>query len=274
MSTGPAYPSTSTERSASPGPAPAAPAAALFSYVLSLADDALVLGHRLSEWSGRGPTLEEDIALSNLALDLIGQARLCYAYAGEVEGEGRDEDALAYRRDEHGYRNLLLLEQPNGDFAMTMARHLLYAACLDPYFKALSASADPRLAGIGAKAAKEMAYHLRHAAEWVIRLGDGTEESRARTAAALDELWMYTGEMFEMDAGEGVLAAQGIAVDRGSLRPVWEATLARVLAEATLARPADRWMQHGGRAGRHSEHLGRLLTEMQVLHRAHPGASW
>ncbi|HEU0062954.1 MAG TPA: 1,2-phenylacetyl-CoA epoxidase subunit PaaC [Hyphomicrobiaceae bacterium] len=266
--------STSADSSASLGPAPHAPAAALFGYLLSLGDDALVLGHRLSEWSGRGPTLEEDIALSNLALDLIGQARLCYAYAGEVEGAGRDEDALAYLRDEHAYRNLLLLEQPNGDFAMTMARHLLYAAFLDPYFKALAASADPRLAEIGAKAAKEMAYHLRHAAEWVIRLGDGTEESRTRTAAALDELWMYTGEMFEMDASETRLAAQGIAVDRGSLRPVWEATLARVLAEATLARPANRWMQCGGRAGRHSEHLGRLLAEMQVLNRAHPGASW
>jgi ring-1,2-phenylacetyl-CoA epoxidase subunit PaaC len=271
---GAAHLDMSADTAGSCGPASQAPGAALFAYVLSLADDALVLGHRLSEWSGRGPTLEEDIALSNLALDLIGQARLCYAYAGEIEGRGRDEDALAYWRDEHAYRNLLLLEQPNGDFAMTMVRHLLYAAFLDPYFKALSVSADPRLAEIGAKAAKEMAYHLRHAAEWVIRLGDGTEESRARTVAALEELWMYTGEMFEMDAGETALSAQGIAVDRGSLRPVWEATLARVLAEATLARPADRWMQGGGRGGQHSEHLGRLLAEMQVLHRAHPGASW
>lgn len=267
---GAAHLNLSADTAGSSGP----PGAALLAYVLSLADDALVLGHRLSEWSGRGPTLEEDIALSNLALDLIGQARLCYAYAGEIEGRGRDEDALAYCRDEHAYRNLLLVEQPNGDFAMTMVRHLLYAACLDPYFKALSASADPRLAEIGAKAAKEMAYHLRHAAEWVIRLGDGTEESRARTAAALEELWMYTGEMFEMDAGETALSAQGIAVDRGTLRPAWEARLAQVLAEATLARPADRWMQRGGRGGQHSEHLGRLLAEMQVLHRAHPGASW
>jgi ring-1,2-phenylacetyl-CoA epoxidase subunit PaaC len=274
MSMGAAQLSTSADSSGSPGRAPQAAAATLFAYVLSLADDALVLGHRLSEWSGRGPTLEEDIALSNLALDLIGQARLCYAYAGEIEGRGRDEDALAYLRDEHAYRNLLLLEQPNGDFAMTMTRHLLYAAFLDPYFKALSASADNRLAEIGAKAAKEMAYHLRHAAEWVIRLGDGTEESHARMAAALDEVWMYTGEMFEMDAGESALSAQGIAVDRSSIRPTWEATLARVLAEATLARPTDRWMQRGGRAGQHSEHLGRLLAEMQVLHRAHPGASW
>jgi ring-1,2-phenylacetyl-CoA epoxidase subunit PaaC len=254
--------------------APQAATAALVAYLLSLADDALVLGHRLSEWSGRGPTLEEDIALSNLALDLIGQARLCYSYAGEIEGLGRDEDALAYRRDEHAYRNLLLLEQPNGDFAMTMARQLLYAAFLAPYFTALSASADARLAEIGAKAAKEMVYHLRHAAEWVIRLGDGTEESRARMVAALVELWMYTGEMFDMDADERALSAQGIAVDRGSIRPVWEATLVRVLAEATLARPADRWMQRGGRAGQHSEHLGHLLAEMQVVHRAHPGASW
>jgi ring-1,2-phenylacetyl-CoA epoxidase subunit PaaC len=255
-------------------PAPGASASALVSYVLGLADDALVLGHRLSEWSGRGPTLEEDIALSNLALDLIGQARFYYAYAGELEGEGRDEDALAYLRDEHAYRNLLLLEQPNGDFAATMVRHLLYAAFIGPYLQALSGSTDRRLAEIAAKAAKEMAYHLRHAAEWVIRLGDGTRESHGRTELALENLWMYTGEMFEMDAAERGLAAEGIAVDRGAIKPAWEARLARVLGEATLSRPRDRWMQTGGRVSRHTEHLGRLLAEMQVLHRAHPGARW
>jgi len=252
----------------------AAAAPALFGYLLGLADDALVLGHRLSEWSGRGPTLEEDIALSNLALDLIGQARLSYAYAGELEGQGRDEDALAYRRDEHAYRNLLLLEQPNGDFAMTMVRHLLYAAFLDPYLNALVASSDRRLAAFAAKAAKEMAYHVRHAAEWVIRLGDGTAESHARAHAALEELWMYTGEMFAMTAEEWDLLAVRIVPDRTRIKPAWDHTIDRVLAEATLPRPADRWMQTGGRAGRHGEHLGHLLAEMQVLNRAHPDAKW
>ena len=172
-----------------------------FTYVLTLADDALVLGHRLSEWSGQAPMLEEDIALSNLALDLIGQARLFYAYAGEIEGKVRDEDALAYLRDEHAFTNILLVEQPNGDFAATMVRQLLYAAFMHPYLQALQASKDVRLGEIAAKAVKEMAYHVRHAAEWVIRLGDGTEESHARAAAALEELWPYTGEMLEMSAG-------------------------------------------------------------------------
>ena len=168
--------------------------AALFTYVVSLADDALVLGHRLSQWSGHAPMLEEDIALSNLALDLVGQARLFYAYAGVIEGKGRDEDQLAFLRDEHAYRNVLLVEQPNGDFATTIVRQLLYAAFMHPYYQALVASGDQRLGEIAAKAVKEMAYHVRHSAEWVIRLGDGTEESHARAAAALDELWMYTGE--------------------------------------------------------------------------------
>jgi ring-1,2-phenylacetyl-CoA epoxidase subunit PaaC len=259
----------------------AAPAAAapLFTYVLALADDALILGHRLSEWSGKAPMLEEDIALSNLALDLIGQARLYYAYAGEIEaqgsgGRGRDEDQFAYLREEQVYSNVLLVEQPNGDFAVTMVRQLLYAAFMHPYLLALQSSADARLAEIAAKAVKEMAYHLRHASEWVIRLGDGTAESHARTAAALEELWPYTGELFEMDADERDLVRQGIAVDREAVRSIWQATLDRVLGEATLARPAERWMQTGGRKGRHSEHLGHLLAEMQVLHRAHPGATW
>jgi ring-1,2-phenylacetyl-CoA epoxidase subunit PaaC len=246
----------------------------LFGYVLALADDALVLGHRLSEWSGWAPMLEEDIALSNLALDLVGQARLLYAYAGEVEGKGRDEDRLAYLRDEQAYRNVLLVEQPNGDFAATMVRQLLYAAFMHPYYQALRVSADRRLAEIAAKAVKEMAYHVRHAAEWVVRLGDGTQESHARAAAALDELWMYTGELFAMDDSERALAAAGIAVDRAAIRPQWDATLDAVLRDATLQRPADRWMQSGGRSGRHSEHLGHMLAEMQVLHRAHPGATW
>ena len=246
----------------------------IFQYTLRLADNALILGHRLSEWTGHAPVLEEELALANMALDLIGQARSLYSYAGEVEGPGRDEDALAYLRDEHAFANVLLVEQPNGDFAMTMVRQLLYAAFMHPYLQALQGSKDARLAEIAAKAVKEMAYHLRHAAEWVIRLGDGTEESHARAAAALEELWMYTGEMTEMVDGERALAEAGIAVDRARIKPAWDATIDRVLAEATLARPTDGWMQGGGRQGQHTEYLGHLLAEMQVLHRAHPGVTW
>jgi ring-1,2-phenylacetyl-CoA epoxidase subunit PaaC len=247
---------------------------ALFAFVLGLADDALVLGHRLSEWSGKAPILEEDIALSNLALDLIGQARLLYAYAGEVEGRGRDEDALAYLRNEQEYTNLLLVEQLNGDFAATMVRHFLYAAFLHPYLQAMRASRDERLAEIAAKAAKEMAYHVRHASEWVIRLGDGTNESHERAQSALGDLWMYTGEMFHVSADERALIEAGIAADRAAIKPAWDATIDRILREATLQRPEDGWMQTGGRTRQHTEHLGRLLAEMQVLHRAHPGAAW
>jgi ring-1,2-phenylacetyl-CoA epoxidase subunit PaaC len=253
---------------------PAAADNPLFAYVLGLADDALVLGHRLSEWSGRAPMLEEDIALSNLALDLIGQARLLYEYAGQLEGKGRDEDRLAYFRDAQEYRNLLLVEQPNGDFATTVVRNLFYSAFMHPYYSALASSRDEQLGGIAAKAVKEMAYHQRHTSEWVIRLGDGTEESHRRAAQAVDDLWGYTGELFEMSAEEMKLAVAGVAVDRASIRASWEATVARVLAEATLDKPASRYMQTGGRAGRHGEHLGKMLAEMQVLARAHPGVTW
>lgn len=246
----------------------------LFKYVLGLADDALVLGHRLSEWSGQAPMLEEDVALSNLALDLIGQARFLYSYAGEVEGQGRDEDQLAYLRDEQAYSNVLLVEQPNGDFAATMVRQLLFAAFFHPYLQALTASKDARLAGIAAKAAKEMAYHVRHSAEWVIRLGDGTQTSRSHTLAALEELWMYTGELFETEAGEGVLVSGGIAPDRKKVKPLWDTTINRVLAAATLPRPRPCGMRSGGRAGRHTEYLGHMLAEMQVIYRAHPHVAW
>ena len=253
---------------------PASGESPLFAYVLGLADDALVLGHRLSEWSGRAPMLEEDIALSNLALDLIGQARLLYQYAGEVEGKGRDEDQLAYFRDAQAFHNLLLVEQPNGDFAATMMRQLFYAAFMHPYYGALAASRDAQLAGIAGKAVKEMAYHLRHASGWIIRLGDGTHESRSRAEQALDDLWGYTGELFHMDADESSLAALGVAADRGALRETWDGTVHEVLRAATLQRPADRYMQTGGRAGRHGEQLGKMLAEMQVLARAHPGVTW
>jgi ring-1,2-phenylacetyl-CoA epoxidase subunit PaaC len=247
---------------------------ALLTYTLRLADTALILGHRLSEWSGHGPTLEEDIALSNLALDLIGQARLCYDYAGKVEGKGRDEDALAYLRDDKDYRNLLLAEQPNGDFAFTMTRHLIYSAFAHPFHVALAKSSDETLAGIGAKAEKEMAYHLRHASEWMIRLGDGTAESGARAQAAVDELMIYAEELFETDEAEIALITSGVAPDPKTIRATFDQTLKNILQEATLTLPVVKYPQTGGRHGRHTEHLSHLLNEMQSLHRAHPGASW
>jgi ring-1,2-phenylacetyl-CoA epoxidase subunit PaaC len=227
----------------------------LFIYTLRLADNALVLGHRLSEWTGRGPTLEEDIALSNLGLDLIGQARMLYEYAGKIEGKGRDEDALAYLRDDRDYRNVLLVEQPNGDFAATMMRQLIYAAFAHPFQKALMHSTDETLAGIAAKAEKEMAYHVRHAAEWVIRLGDGTEESHARAQAAADELMIYADEMFETDDMDRMLIKAGIAPDPALFRAAFNKTIADSLAEATLVLPKTRHAQTGGRVGVHSEHL-------------------
>jgi ring-1,2-phenylacetyl-CoA epoxidase subunit PaaC len=243
----------------------------LLSFVLARADDALVLGHRLSEWCGHAPMLEEDLALANIALDLIGQARALYEYAGAIEGGGHGEDDFAYLRDAPAYRNLLLVEQPNGDFARTILRQFFYSAFADPWWRAMTRSADATLAAIAGKAEKESAYHLRHAADWVVRLGDGTEESHRRAQEALDWLWPYTGEMFARD--EALIEA-GIAADPDMLRQDWEARIAAVLEEATLARPAGGWMQGGGRAGRHSEHLGLLLAEMQHLQRSHPGAVW
>lgn len=246
----------------------------LFAYSLRLADDALVLGHRLSEWCGHAPVLEEDLALGNIALDLIGQARSLYAYAGEVEGRGRDEDALAYRRDAGEYRNILLVEQPNGDFAVTILRQLLYAGFAHPFFEALTTSKDATLAAIAAKSAKELAYHVRHAGEWTIRLGNGTQESHRRAQDALEELWPYTGEMFESDDVERALIDTGVAVDRAGIRPRWRRTLDPIFAEADLQLPSGEWMHSGGRAGRHSEHLGHILAELQFLQRAYPDARW
>jgi ring-1,2-phenylacetyl-CoA epoxidase subunit PaaC len=246
----------------------------LFAYTLRLADNALILGHRVSEWVGQAPVLEEDLALGNLALDLIGQSRSFYTYAGEIEGKGRDEDALAYLRDAGDWRNVLLVEQPNGDFAQSIVRHLLYSAFAHPYFEALARSKDETLAAIAAKAVKEMAYHVRHTAEWTIRLGDGTEESRRRAQLALDELWPYTGELFETDDIERALINDGIAVDPSACRSRWSSTLDHVFDEATLTRPRDGYMQSGGRSGRHSEHLGFILTELQFLQRTYPGARW
>lgn len=243
-------------------------------YALRRADDALILGHRLSEWCGHAPILEEDMALSNIALDLLGQARELFGYAAEVEGRGNDEDKFAYLRDVRQYRNLLLLEQPNGDFARTMVRQLFYSAFADLYWRAMMKSGDQTLAAIAAKSEKESAYHLRHSSEWIIRLGDGTADSHARAQLAIDDLWAFTGEMFEVDAGERALIDAGVAVDPAGLRPPWLKTISDIVGEATLALPKNDWMQQGGRDGRHSEHLGHLLSELQSMQRTFPGATW
>ena len=240
--------------------------------LLRRADDALVLGHRLSEWTGHAPTLEEELALANLALDLIGQARALYQYAGDLTSH--DEDQLAYLRDAGAYRNCLLVEQPNRDFAHTLTRHLLHAAFIDPFWRATTTSTDPTLAANAAKAAKEAAYHLRHAGDWLVRLGDGTEESHRRAQDAVDLLWPYTAELFETDAADRTMIAAGALPDPATLRDAWNHTVATLLDRATLRRPQDAWMQTGGRNGLHSEHLGIMLAEMQVLQRTFPGAQW
>lgn len=243
-------------------------------YTLRRADDALILGHRLSEWCGHAPMLEEDMALANMALDLIGQARELYTYAAEVEGAGHDEDKFAYLRDVRQYRNLLLVEQPNGDFARTIVRQLFYSAFADPYWRAMMASKDATLAAIAAKSEKESAYHLRHASEWVIRLGDGTAESHRRAQAAVGDLWAFTGELFHSDDSDAGLIGTGVAVDPETLRAGWIETVSNVLATATLDYPATSWMQKGGRTGTHTEHLGHLLSELQSMQRTFPNATW
>jgi ring-1,2-phenylacetyl-CoA epoxidase subunit PaaC len=236
-----------------------------FEYALRLGDNSLILGQRLAEWLGHSPALEEDIASANISLDLIGQARLWLAFAGKLEGKGRDEDALAYLREEREFRNCTLVELPNGDFAFTVVRRVLFDAYHGLLLERLAHSGDADLAAIAAKSKKEVDYHRRHSADWVIRLGDGTDESRRRAQAALDALWNYTHEFFVPDA-----------VDPGAaeLRAPWLAEVRSILAEATLQVPADGKFVSSGRQGVHSEHLGYLLAEMQVLHRAHPGAKW
>jgi len=255
-------------------PAPDANQAALFETLLRYGDNALILGHRVSEWCGHGPALEEDIALANQALDLIGQCQLWLGLAAEVEGGGRTADQLAYLRDVSAFRNTLLVERPNGDFGQTLMRQFLFDAYHSELMLALKASTDPRVAEIAAKTGKEVAYHLERSADLVIRLGDGSEESNARMQKALNGLFSYTGELFMDDDADKVVAEAGIAPLPSSLKPAWETTICEVLAEATLDYPADVYMHKGGRKGLHSEYLGFILAEMQFLQRAYPGANW
>ena len=248
--------------------------APLTEYLLRLGDDRLVLGHRLSEWCGHAPILEEDIALANMALDLIGQASSLLKLAGDTEGGGRTEDTLAYFREAVHFRNALLVELPKGDFAFTIVRQFLFGAFALHQWDALTRSAHEELAGIAAKALKESRYHVRHAGEWILKLGDGTAESHERAQSALDDLWRYTGELFLPDDVDHTLTAARIAVSPETLESAWRTQVQEVLSQATLRVPEVSWMQRGGRQGRHTEHLGHMLADMQIVARSFPGASW
>lgn len=247
---------------------------ALIDYCLALGDDSLILGHRLSEWCSNGPFLEEDLALTNVALDFIGRARMFYAHAAELDDQGRSEDDFAFLRDCREYRNFLINELPNGDFAFTMARQLMVDAFDMGFFEQLQNSSEPTLAAIAAKAIKESRYHLRRSREWILRLGDGTEESHERVQNAFNHLWAYATEMFEMPDEELALAEAGIAVDRTTLKDNWLSMVSGTLEQATLTLPDDPLTIGGGRDGIHSEHLGFLLAEMQFMQRAYPGQQW
>jgi ring-1,2-phenylacetyl-CoA epoxidase subunit PaaC len=247
---------------------------ALFDHVLRLGDDSLILGQRLGEWCGHAPSVEVDLSLANMALDLIGQATHFLNHAGDIEGQGRDGDALAFHRDVLDFRNCLLVEQPNGDFAQTMARQLLFSTWQKMLFDHLIGSSDETIAAVAAKAVKEVTYHQELAAEWVIRLGDGTEESRRRMADGLDWMWRFIPELFEMDEIAVEAARQGVGVDVTVFRADYDARIRAVLAEATLEAPADQRPILGGRRGHHSEHLGHLLAPMQYVPRTYPDAKW
>ena len=250
------------------------PEQALTSYVKRLGDNALVLGQRMIELVAAGPELEEELANANFALDYIGQARMFYSYACEREGDGQSEDDLAYRRTEPEFRNLLLVEQPNGHFGDTIVRQVLFDAYYQLLLGALSRSNDPRLAEIAARAEKEVRYHLRHAAQWLVRLGDGTEESHRKVQQSLDDLWRYTGEMFAVDALDEAMMTSFAGPDLNAIAGEWQDKIAAIVAEATLTLPQQTSMASGGKQGRHSEHFGYLLAEMQILPRTYPDATW
>jgi ring-1,2-phenylacetyl-CoA epoxidase subunit PaaC len=244
-------------------------------YLLRQGDNALILSQQLCQLCGKGPALEEDMALSNVALDLLGQTRMWLSYAAELEGKGRDEDRLAFLRDSGEYRNCILLEQPNGSYADVVMRQFLFDAWHYFLMDGLTRSSDPRIVEIAAKSLKEVTYHLRRSGDLVVRLGDGTPTSHAMMQTALDDLWMYSGEMFLYDAVDEAMVAQGVAPAVGPLREAYLSHLAELFAEATLTMPSpDAWMQRGGKQGRHSERLGFILAEMQFLQRAYPGAAW
>jgi len=251
-----------------------APDPAFAEFALRLGDNALVLGQRLSAWTAHAPVVEEDLALTNVALDLVGQARLWLTLAGELEGGGRDDDALAFFRDAHQYRNVLLVERPNGHFGDTIARQFLFDTWHYFLLQKHGASADARVAGIAQKAVREVAYHVRRSGDWVVRLGDGTAESHGRMQAAFDGLWPYTGELLASDAIDRDLARRGIGCELETLREPWSRHVGEIFAEATLTVPPDGWMQAGGKSGRHTEHLGYLLAEMQSVRRSVPGERW
>jgi ring-1,2-phenylacetyl-CoA epoxidase subunit PaaC len=247
----------------------------IMEYCLRLGDNGLILGHRLSEWCGHGPILEEDIAMGNMSLDLTGQARGFLGYAAKLEGKGRTEDDIAYHRDARQFRNRMLVEQLNGDFGVTMMRSFLFSAAAWLQFRELSKSKDETISGLAAKSLKEVSYHLRHCSEWVIRLGDGTEESHQRVQTALDDLWMYTDELFEMDEVDAALIKEGIGIDLLPLKMEWIKMVDDILTKATLKKPeAGGYQAMGGIKGIHTEFLGYLLAEMQFLPRAYPGTSW
>lgn len=245
-----------------------------FNAVTHLGDNALILGHRISEWCGHGPVLEQDIAMTNIALDLIGQARMYLEYAGKLSGKNLTEDDMAYKRDVLDFKNFLIVELPNGDFADTIARQYLFDQWHLLYLKALTTSNDETLAAIAQKALKEVTYHCRWSAEWVVRLGDGTAESKEKMQRALDDVWMFTGEMFTQTEEELKLVSEGVLPDSKLLFDLWLKAVSDTLKEATLDLPAEEWMQDGGKKGYHTEYLGYILAEMQFLPRAYPDASW
>lgn len=242
--------------------------------LIRLGDNALIVGQRLGEAVAHGPELEEEMATANFALDYVGQARMFYSLAADIEGAGRGEDDIAFLRDGMDFQNLLLTEQPNGDFGKTIVRQFLFEGFYQYQLDALSKSAEPRLAAIAVRAAKEIRYHLRHSRQWLVRLGDGTPESHRRVQSALDELWRYTGEMFTTDSIDLEAIELGFSIDPSALKDSWDNYVDEALREATLERPASDWMASGGKQGRHTEHLGYLLAEMQFLQRAYPGAAW
>ena len=246
-----------------------------FAYVIRLADDNLIYSHRLAEWTSWAPQIEEDLALVNIGLDLLGQARLLLTYAGYIEGEENGEDDLAYLREEQDFRSCLLVEQPmNHDFGAEMARLLYYSAYTVPLFQRLVESRDHQLAEIAEKSIKEVRYHLEHAVDWVIRLGDGTDESHRRMQSGINDMWRYAGELFQTDAVTDAMVRAGVAPDPTMLKEHWDATVAETLSQATLELPTRPFAEGTGRIGRHSEHLGFLLAELQYVHRLHPGAKW